>query len=160
MLIKCRAPGIAVASYPRHPAPTFSIKCLPLNIHEHHQWSFGHPLPATGLLLQMEQRIHILPVREGIADIDLKSVPDMLLYFLNKFGWGALPPENCLTHCHLFNFVSRDISSNVAFLNFKQWRCSSLHPDLLQESEPIYLASSFTDLLPGYGNRLSTFTVI
>lgn len=104
------------------------------------------------------------PAREegggGVADIDLKSVPDMLLYFLNKFGWGALPPENCLTRCHLFNFVSRHISSNVAYLNFKQWRRSSLHPDLLQDSEPIYLATSFTDLFPGYGSRLSTFTVI
>lgn len=57
MLIKLRVPGIDVAFHPCHPAPTFPIKYSTSNMHEHHQCSFGHTVPATGLLPDITRRI-------------------------------------------------------------------------------------------------------
>lgn len=47
----------------------------------------------------------------------LKSVWVRVLYILNMFCRGKLPPENCSTHRHLFIFLNKNmkISYNVAY---------------------------------------------
>lgn len=109
MLIKCRVPGIDVAFHPCHPAPTFPIKYLTSNMHEHHQCRFGHTVPATGLLPDITQRI-VQPdcpfKHEGMARVvtpgcrhHLQSVWVGALCILNAFCRGKLPPVgDYLTH--------------------------------------------------------------
>lgn len=85
---KYRCDFSATSSFP------FPIKYSTLNMHKHHQWSFGHTVPAKRLLSDITQRIAHLDCpfkHEGMA---FMAMPDCRHHLQSV--WGSVMHFKCI----------------------------------------------------------------